>query len=528
MVATGHGTSVADPPRTSERSRQTAVLAILSGAALMVTYVETMIIPGLPNFETFYGNAPLSSVTWILSAYLVVGVAITPTAGKLGDIYGKKRVLVALLGVYFVAVTVAGFTPNIGAALDVSRPNQLYLLIGVRAVQGVGMGMFPLAFAMIGDEFPRPKVAGAQAIVAAMFSVGAAVGLLGGAWITQEFGWQLTYHTMIPIAGVVLAMSVLLLRESRVRVAESLDIAGATTLAVTLSCFLLGLTQGPTWGWENWSGYSFGPVPFGVPELMVLAAAFLVGFVIVELRTASPIVKFSALSERNILLANTAGLFAGTAMFLLFVGLVARAEAPSPVGLGKTYLEFGLYSVPSTVTVMICGPIVGRSLPRIGPRPVMLAGSALIVLGGVFLAAYNSTVLELVMGPVPTLTGIILIYIAMTNLVVLASKPGETGIATGMNQTFRNLGTAVGPVLASTILASLVTMYTFFVTNPVNGSLVAVSRPGPSVAAFQLVFALVAVFGAICFVVSALLINVRSGGAGVSGGAAGTPIASAR
>ena len=153
-------------------ARARAVLIILAAAALMVTYVETMIIPGLTRFQTFYDNAPLSSVTWILSAYLLVGVAFTPIAGKLGDIYGKKRVLVAILSVYFVAVTLAGFSPNIGDAIGMTRPNELYLLIGIRAVQGIGMAMFPLAFALIGEEFPQQRVADAQGIVSAMFAPG--------------------------------------------------------------------------------------------------------------------------------------------------------------------------------------------------------------------------------------------------------------------------------------------------------------------------------------------------------------------
>ncbi|EQD72755.1 major facilitator transporter, partial [mine drainage metagenome] len=124
--------------------RQRAVLIILASAALMVNYVETMIIPGLQaSFVPFFDNAPLSVATWILSAYLVVGTALTPLAGKLGDIYGKKRVLVGILAVYFVAVSVAGFTPNLGDAIGMTRGNEIYLLIGVRAVQGVGLAIFP-------------------------------------------------------------------------------------------------------------------------------------------------------------------------------------------------------------------------------------------------------------------------------------------------------------------------------------------------------------------------------------------------
>ncbi len=488
--------------------RQRSVLILLSAAALMVTYVETMIIPGLTNFQSFFANAPLTSVTWILSAYLLVGVAITPLAGKLGDIYGKKRILVVILSIYFVAVSVAGFTPNLGAAFGVSRANQLYLLIAVRAIQGVGMGMFPLAFAMIGDEFPRAKIAGAQAIVSAMFSVGAAVGLLGGAWVTQEYGWQLTYHTMIPIAGSVLVLAILLLHESRVRLAQRIDIPGAATLALSLTFFLLGLTEGPTWGWTNWSAYTFLGLRLGSPYFFLLAGAFLLAFVLVELRSSRPIVDFAKLAERNIALANSTGFFAGIAMFLMFVGLVARAEAPSPFGLGKTYLEFGLYSVPTTVTNMIVAPIIGRSIPKYGPKPVMLLGSVLIVLGGVWLVFYNTTVPELILGPVPTLTGVILIYIAMTNLVVVSSKPQETGVNTGMNQTFRNLGTAIGPIVASTILASLVTTVVVYAPPPYPHLPVA-SFTGPSTGAYQLIFGLIAALGLCCLALSAFIRNFR-------------------
>ncbi|HEV2165477.1 MAG TPA: MFS transporter, partial [Thermoplasmata archaeon] len=341
-------------------SRTRGVLIILSAAALMVTYVETMIIPGLLRFQTFYHNAPYTEVTWILSAYLLVGVAFTPIAGKLGDIYGKKRVLVAILAVYFVAVTLAGFSPNLGDAVGMTRANELYLLIGIRAVQGVGMAMFPLAFALIGEEFPKPRIAYAQGIVSAMFSAGASLGLFGGAWITQTFGWQLTYHTVIPIAAIVLVLTVVYLKESRVRLRQSIDVPGSVLLGSALALFLLGLTEGPTWGWTNWSGATVGGVTLGSPEFFVASAIALAGFILWERRSRLPIVDFKKLAERNILLSNLVGLFAGVSMFLLFVGIVARAEAMPPVGLGKTPLDFGFYSLPTTLVNMASAPFVGR------------------------------------------------------------------------------------------------------------------------------------------------------------------------
>ncbi|MFZ1023200.1 MAG: MFS transporter [Thermoplasmata archaeon] len=481
---------------TSDARRQRGVLVVLSMAALMVTYVETMIIPGLPNFESFY-TQPLGQIAWILAAYLLVGTAFTPIAGKLGDIYGKKRVLVVILSIYFVAVTFAGFTPNIGAAFGVTRPNQLYLLIAVRAIQGVGMGIFPIAFALIGEEFPRERVATAQGIVAAMFSVGASLGLFGGAAITQAYGWQLTYHTVIPVAALVLILTILLLNESRVRNAVGVDIPGATFLALMIAFFLLALTQGPYWGWTSWNAYRLGGVPLGVPTFLILATVFLLAFVLWELRAAQPIIAFAKLAERNIALSNTAGFLAGTAMFMMFVGLVARAETPSPGGAGLTYFQFGLLSLPTTITSGILAPFVGRSIGRRGPKFPMLIGATLVVIGGSFLAVYNTTIPELVVGPIPIMAGIIMIYIAMINVVVTSSHPKEVGIQTGMNQTFRNLGTAIGPVIASTILTSITTSYFF-------GRVFL-----PSATAYEILFGLVAGLGFGAVIVISFLRNYR-------------------
>jgi MFS family permease len=294
-------------------------------------------------------------------------------------------------------------------------------------------------------------------------------------------------------------------------------------LGSALALFLLGLTEGPTWGWGNWSGATIGGVTLGSPEFFVASAIVLVGFILWERRSALPIVDFRKLAERNILLSNLVGLFAGVAMFLLFVGIVARAEATPPVGLGKTPLDFGFYSLPTTLVNMACAPFVGKWVGRAGPKPAMMFGSLLIIGGGFLLTGWNDQVVYIILFTIPVMTGIIAIFIAMINLVVVSSKPQETGVQTGMNLTFRNLGTSIGPIAGSVILASVLSTYTKVVSFP--GGTLSVSYQAPGNPAFELIFGLIGGLGIVCLLLSLPIRNfrIRSDGTRVAAGGQETP-----
>ncbi|HYK93937.1 MAG TPA: MFS transporter [Thermoplasmata archaeon] len=513
--ASAGANGVPAPAERLDASHARAVLAVLAGAALMVTYVETMVVPAIVRFRVFFDGPPIGTVAWILSAYLLVGVATTPIFGKLGDIYGKKRVLVLVMSVYAAAVTIAGFTPPIGAAFGVSRFDQIYLLIAVRAVQGVGMSMFPLAFAMIGETFPPNRVATAQGIVSAMFAAGATLGLVGGAWITEDFGWQTTYHTVIPVAILLVILTVIVLRESRHRLDRPLDIPGSAFLGLALVFGLMGLSEGPYWGWSNLTGVGIAGIPIGVPQLWVLALVFTVAFLVWEPRSPSPIVDFARLRERNIWISNVIAVLAGAGMFLIFVANSILIQIPV-VGLGRSVLDSGLLSVPTSNMMMLLGPVVGRAIPSIGPRPVMILGGLLMAAGGGLLAALTTTNIDLlgvtiptiVFTTIPALLGVIFCFIAMTNIIVLASGPKEMGIQTGMNATFRTLGQSLGPVVATTILSSFtVVVLVPIATTPTGPVLVATPLPG--LTGFQYVYLAAALMGVLTAALSGLLVNYR-------------------
>ncbi len=458
-TATAHPTSpVAESAAPVAARRGAAILLVLAAAALMVNYVETMLVPALPTLVAFYDNVPYTTIAWVVSAYLLVGVSTTPLFAKLGDIYGKKRILLVVLGLYSVAVAITGFTPQIATMAGLSRLDAVYLLIAARGVQGVGLAMFPLAFALVGEELPPAQVAQAQGLIAAMFAIGAALGLFGGAWVIQTYGWQDAYHLVIPFAVAIVAMTVLILPESQHRLAVRLDVPGAALLGSALATLLLGLSQAPAWGWGALAAAHLGPVPIGVPELFVISAALAVGFYLREETAADPMVRLERFRERNLAISYFAALLIGISIFLGFVGLTILVETPI-VGLGRSIFEFGVLSLPTTMSMLVAAPFVGRAITRFGPKPVMILGAALATVGYLLVLAFGHSYTNLLVTPIPIFVGLVAMLISATNMVVLASRRGETGIQTGMMEMFQDLGASIGPVLVASILASFTAAY---------------------------------------------------------------------
>ncbi len=480
-----------------------AMLIVLALMALMVTYVETMVIPAFSSFVTFFDNAPATTVVWIVSAYLLVGTVATPIFGKLGDKYGKKRMLILVMSLYAVAVSLAGFSPNIGQAFGVDRANQIYVLIGIRAFQGLGMGMFPLAFAMLPEVFPAARVGQAQGIVSGMFAAGAAVGLVGGGYVAWQYGWPLTYHTVIPVAVVLVVLAYFILRESPYLHHRPIDVPGIASLGLALGAAMFALTEGTYWGWASTDAVSWGGVPIGVVQFFVLAALAAVFFVLWELKSPNPVVSFAALKKRNIWVSNVNGVLVGVAMFLVFIGLTILVEYPHSPGFGFNEFDMGLTALPAALGMLSFGPFIGRWVGRAGPKPAILLGFGIMAIGGLLLtvavaAHWNVYVVSAV--TIPALVGNVAVLIGMSNIIVLSVDRSELGIQTGMNQTFRNLGSAVGPVLAATITASYV---------------VASGLPAPypsswySATGFELVFGIVAALGLLGLGLSFALRNYR-------------------
>jgi len=472
----------------------------------VVSFIETMLTQALPTLATYFGNSPYTTVAWILSAYLLVGVATIPIFAKLGDIYGKRRVLAIVLSIYTVAVAVAPLTPILGSWFGLSRADSIYLLIATRGVQGVGLAMFPLALAMAREALPADRVAPAQGIIAGMFAIGSALGLVGGAWLIERFDWQIAYASVLPVVVALPLLARVWLPEGHRGTGGRIDLLGAGLLGGSLASFLLGITLGPSWGWTTIQGGATGGIPLGVPGLFAVAALLLALFVLRSRRVDAPLIDLGRFRQKNIALGYSGAMLVGLSMYLAFVVLTVLVEFPI-VGLGLSVLSFGLLSIPTTVSMFVAAPLVGRGIARYGPRPMVLLGAAIAATGFLLLLAYHATYLQLVVEAIPTFVGIIAVLVAVTNVIAMSTRHGETGIHMGMTEMFQDLGASAGPVLVAALLAT----FTRVVLIPSPGV-----PPGfapvvvPSAAAFTWIFGIGFAIAVALGVLGALLTNFRA------------------
>jgi len=225
-------------------------------------------------------------------------------------------------------------------------------------------------------------------------------------------------------------------------------------------------------------------------QLLVLALGALVAFVVWEERTEAPMIPLARLKNPDLALSYLMAVLVGASLFLAFVALTVLVELPV-VGLGRSIFAFGVMSLPTTLAMFVAAPLVGQGVARYGPRPMMVGGALLSTLGFLLLFTVHSNYLEIVLEAIPTFVGMIGVIVSVTNVAVLSARKGETGIQTGLTETFQDLGASIGPVVVSSVLASITTTVFAPVSTPQGVVSVAVTLP--SLAAFQWIFGLGAV-----------------------------------
>jgi EmrB/QacA subfamily drug resistance transporter len=414
------------------------ILIILAFIAMMVMFIEIMLVPALPTIAMEFPDES-QWVSWVLSAYLLTGAVATPLLGRLGDIYGKKKVMMLSMVGYTIGL--------VGCAFSTS----MVMLIAFRSVQGIGMGMFPLAFGIIRDNFPKRLIPAAIGVVSAMFSVGVSIGLLAGGLIVEYFDWRTAFDIVWPLMALLTVVVYFVIKTTDTTIKCKIDVAGAALLGLGIFCLLLGLTQGDEWGWTS----------IGVIGLFALSASLLIGFVLWERRTTDPIVSLRLMANRGIAGANICGFFVGISMFLIFQTLPFFLMSPEEVGgLGvESAFDVGVYLFPSAIAQLIFAPLAGKWSKKLGADRVLATGLLFIAFGYLLVILFHSNVNEIMIAMFVMGIGLGVSMVSLINVVAMASPQRDFGIASGMNTLFRIVGGSIGPVLASVILAGYLIAY---------------------------------------------------------------------
>jgi len=428
-------TSFMTAPHAPDRQHYALTFAVLTVAGLAYALMSAMIAPALPDLQDEL-NASATGVAWVLTAFLLSTSIFTPIAGRLGDMFGKERMLIITLGL----LTLGSIIAALATSLNV-------LIIG-RVVQGVGGAVFPLAFGIIRDEFPRERIASGIALISAILGVGGGLGIVLAGPIIEN----LNYHWLfwIPTIPVVIALvaAIFWVPESPVKTPGKVNWVGAFLLSAWLVCLLVAVSEGESWGWT--SGRFVG--------LIVAAALIAVAWVRNEMGSSEPLVDMQMMRIRGVWTVNAAALLIGGGLYSSFILIPEFVEEPtsSGYGFGASVTQAGLFMLPSTLAMLVASPVAGRLTNRFGARVPLILGSIATTASFAFLAFLHTEKVEVYIGSALLGIGIGLAFASLANLIVEAVPPEQTGVATGMNTVMRTVGGAIGSTIGAAVIAATV------------------------------------------------------------------------
>jgi MFS family permease len=438
-------------------------MGVLCLAGLSFALAQTAIAPALDVMAGTLHHSR-SDVTWVLTSYFISSAVLTPVFGRLGDLYGKRRVLVWSLLLF-----------SLGSAMSALAPNLALVLVG-RVIQGAGGGIFPLAFGLVRDVVPRERVAGGLGTISALTGVGAGFGLLLGGAISDSLGYEYVFWLGAAPALIAAVLIRRVVPDNGVRARGSVDLVGAAALALALALPLMALSRGSMWGW-------------GSSRTLLLAAigvASLVAFALRSRATPSPLVDLRLLAQPVLLRTNLATFLVGLSLYVpfLLIPLIAQAPESSGYGLGWTATGAGFLLVPGCFIGLASGTLTGLLVRRFGSKVPMALGAALAATGLATMAFAHGTVTELLVIGMFTSLGTSLSFSAMPNLIIEAVSVDQTGESTGVNSVVRTVGAAVGSQIVAVLLATMVQSGSL---QPSNGAVTAGFLVGAAAALAALV-----------------------------------------
>jgi EmrB/QacA subfamily drug resistance transporter len=418
-----------------DRQHPGITFTVLALGGVSYALLQSLVAPALPDIEHALHTSE-NSVSWVLTSYLLSASVATPLIGRLGDMHGKERILLIVLALLCVGTLISALSSSLAL-----------MLVG-RIVQGAAGGIFPLAFGIIRDEFPRERVASRIGLMSALLGVGGGAGVVLAGPIVDNLSFHyLFWLPLIPIAIATVATHVFV-PESPIKVPGRVNYLGATLMSLGMVAVLVAVSETPTWHWLSWK------------TIVCLAAGIVVLGLWVrnEARSLQPLVDMTMMRIRGVWTTNAVALLLGFGMYASFILLPQYVETPTQAGYGfnATVTQAGLFLVPSTVTMLLVGAQTGRLERLFGSKPPLLAGGVLAMASFFMLAFTRGQRWEIYVAAALLGSGIGLAFAAMANLIIESVGPGQTGVATGMNTVTRTIGGAFGGAATASIIADTI------------------------------------------------------------------------
>jgi EmrB/QacA subfamily drug resistance transporter len=415
------------------RQHHNVTLAILTLAGAAFSLQQTMVFPALGTFQEEFGSST-AWTTWVLTGFLVSGAVLTPVLGRLGDQFGKERMLLIALSLFLVGCLGAACAWNI------------WSLIAFRVLSGAGAALFPLSFSIIRDEFPAHKVKVGIGLLSAVWGIGGGFGIVLSGVVVDNFSWRLLFLLgAIPVA-VSLVLIDRYVPESPIRSPSKVDVPGALLLSGALLSLMLALTEGERWGWGS----------LRLLGVLALGALLFLLWGVVESRSSSPMVDLRMLAHPPILLTNIATLISGFALFSCFVLLPAfvETEPGHGYGFGASATKAGLYLLPSSVAMLFAGPLAGVAGRRFGSKWPLAAGMFVVSIAALLFATAHDDPLPVLVASALLGLGVGAAFAAMAALIADNVDALEMGVASGMNTVVRMIGAVIGGQVGAALLTA--------------------------------------------------------------------------
>jgi MFS family permease len=458
----------AAPPRAN------VVVVVLALGGIVVSLMQTLVIPLIPKLPALLG-APAGDTAWVITATLLAGAVATPVVGRLGDMYGKRRMLLISLALLVVGSTIAALS------------HALVPMVVGRALQGLAAGVIPLGISIMRDELPAERLGSATALMSASLGVGGALGLPASALLAENADWHLLFWIAAGLGTLVAVLVLTCVPESSVRTGGRFDVVGAVGLSAALVFLLLAISKGASWGWG--SGLTLG--------LFCGSAVVLLLWGWWELRSARPLVDLRATARRQVLLTNLASAVFAFAMFAMSLVLPQILQLPKTTGygLGQSMLATGLVLVPSGLVMMATAPLSARISKARGPKVTLMLGAVVVAAGYGLGVVLMSSVSQLLLVSAMIGAGIGLAYGAMPALIMAAVPVSETAAANSLNTLMRSIGTSVSSAVAGVVLAQLTVSF---------GPVAVPSQDG-----FRLIMAIGSATALLAFAIAAFIPGLR-------------------